>query len=327
MAPTESLDAFGGFAGPASKQFYVATFSVEVCVFAAFLISYVIGTWCLFFCAQSKHPLRPLTVVLFVANTVMLWLAVAHMALDACGAVRGFTEGPPLFDAIKFVIYVLETLIGSSFMIYRLYRVYSRRWRVIIIPSVLLVAAGIIGISSTFLGVPGFYMSAGFYSLELMVDVISSIMILARVKEIGCDSQPTHARNIQMWRVIEALVQSTAITSAASMSLVITFVNSTYIGYPTCLNVLPPLIALVFSLTVLRIALNSGRKATRSESGHSWGISDHGSTMATAEMSSSTLEDAEEKEFTLPIYVSTTTIVQHDLPTHPGFSSNTIHIY
>ena len=49
-----------------------------------------------------------------------------------------------------------------------------------------------------------------------------------------------------MWRVAEALVQSTAITCAASMSLVVTFVNSASLGYPTCLNIFPALIVRSF---------------------------------------------------------------------------------
>ena len=47
---------------------------------------------------------------------------------------------------------------------------------------------------------------------------------------------------LKIWKVIEATVQSTAIYSAAAVSLVITFVNSTEIGYPTCLNIFPALL-------------------------------------------------------------------------------------
>ncbi len=47
---------------------------------------------------------------------------------------------------------------------------------------------------------------------------------------------------LKIWKVIEATVQSTAIYSAATVSLVITFVNSTELGYPTCLNVFPALL-------------------------------------------------------------------------------------
>ena len=52
----------------------------------------------------------------------------------------------------------------------------------------------------------------------------------------------TPRKNRKVWKVIEATVQSTAIYTAAGVSLVITFANSTAIGYPTCLNLFPSLI-------------------------------------------------------------------------------------
>ena len=163
---------------------------MEIVLYAAFLASYAYGIWCFLSRDHQKAPRRGLNVGLLACNTLMFLLATAvsvadpcnrtiqcmllnvslpfplstqHLALDARGAMHGFTEGSPLFDAIKFVIYVLETLIGSCFMgrtqcaprsvpwpcahlaciqIYRLYRVYSRRWQVIIVPSILLFADG-----------------------------------------------------------------------------------------------------------------------------------------------------------------------------------------
>ena len=47
---------------------------------------------------------------------------------------------------------------------------------------------------------------------------------------------------ITIWKVVEATMQSAVIYSAAAVSLVITFVNSTAVGYPTCLNVFPALL-------------------------------------------------------------------------------------
>ncbi|PIL26561.1 hypothetical protein GSI_12319 [Ganoderma sinense ZZ0214-1] len=335
-----SLDAYGGFAGHASLGFYAATLSVEIGLYAAFLVSYTYGTWCILSCDQQKAPRRGLNIGLLVCNTLMFLLATAHLALDARGAMHGFTEGSPLFDAIKFVIYVLETLIGSCFMIYRLYRVYSRRWQVIIVPSVLLFADGVVGVSSTFLGVAGFYMSAVFYSLGLLIDIVCAICILARVLRISRDSEVHHVHTRrstqnQVWRVVEALVQSTAITCAASMSLVVTFVNSASLGYPTCLNVFPALIALVFSLTVLRIALNA-RAADRrpspsadSSASHTGGVASDqrammlgSGTMSTA-ASCGTLAESLRREFAATpsptrIHISTTTVVQCDLELLPN---------
>ncbi|KAI1795356.1 hypothetical protein LXA43DRAFT_1058505 [Ganoderma leucocontextum] len=335
MPAALSLDAFGGFAGPASLTFYAATLSVEIGLYAAFLISYAYGTWCLLFHAQQKTSRRRLNISLLVCNTLMLVLATAHLALDACGAMHGFTEGSPLFDAIKFVIYVLETLIGSSFMIYRLYRVYNRRWQVIIIPSFLLCIDGVVGVSSTFLGAAGFYMSAVFYSLGLVIDIVCAICILARVLRISRDSEINHmvtrrSTQTQVWRVVEALVQSTAITCAASISLVVTFLNNASLGYPTCLNIFPALIALVFSLTVLRIALNArstDERGADSSHSHSGGASDQRTMMTTLSTSCGTLPEALQREHSSTptrIHISTTTIVQHDCLKPPDISSELI---
>ena len=242
--------------------------------------------------------------------------------------------------------------------------------------------------SSTFLGLAGFYMSAVFYSLGLLIDIVCAsestssshsavplsqaylcnlraVCILARVLRISRESEGNHAlarrsTQAQVWRVVEALVQSTAITCAASMSLVVTFVNSASLGYPTCLNIFPALIvrpsfgrqsttpfhihlaphllcalfpssppsasagadpcpppqALVFSLTVLRIALNArasdGRPGADSGSGLSHVASDQRAIM----MGSTTVGTAScgmLAESPTRIHISTTTIVQHDL--------------
>ncbi len=63
-------------------------------------------------CCHSMQPLHSVHAAQHATSH-----SIQHLALDARGAMHGFTEGSSLFDAIKFVIYVLETLIGSSFMV------------------------------------------------------------------------------------------------------------------------------------------------------------------------------------------------------------------
>ena len=74
-----------------------------------------------------------------------------------------------------------------------------------------------------------------------------TVCILTRVLRISRHSESNQvlvrrSTQTQVWRVVEALVQSTAITCAASMSLVVTFLNNASLGYPTCLNIFPALI-------------------------------------------------------------------------------------
>ena len=104
-------------------------------------------------------------------------------------------------------------------------------------------------------------MSVAFYALSLIVNVICTgeclpssterfmlnaraVCILLKVVGISRDFHGVYLQGhkLKLWKVLEATVQSTAIYSAAAVSLVITFVNSTAVGYPTCLDVFPALI-------------------------------------------------------------------------------------
>ncbi|KAJ2993435.1 hypothetical protein NUW54_g7720 [Trametes sanguinea] len=58
-------------------------------------------------------------------------------------------------------------------------------------------------------------------------------------------------------KVVEAILQSAAIYSAASIVLVITYFTSPTVGYNLCVGVFPSLIGLVFSFIVLRLAKRS----------------------------------------------------------------------
>ena len=105
-------------------------------------------------------------------------------------------------------------------------------------------------------------------------------MIVWRVFYLSREFRTVSPRRTRrkVWKVIEATIQSTAIYTAAGVSLVITFANSTSIGYPTCLNLFPALIVrlrcsehtcstdlraaiqgLVFSFIAIRVALNADR--------------------------------------------------------------------
>ncbi|RPD72802.1 hypothetical protein L226DRAFT_466444 [Lentinus tigrinus ALCF2SS1-7] len=255
------------FVGHASIHFFVAALVLEIIFYGAFIVTFCIGTWLLLCRTPPQTRRQNSTIVLLVANTVMFLLSTTHFALDIYGATLGYFGASFAIEAAKFMIYVSMTLIGDSFMIYRLYRVFSRWWPVIILPTFLLLLDAIIGYTSTFTGIVGFYMSVAFYGISLFINVICTACILWRVFRLTREFQAVNNRKskLKIWKVIEATVQSTAIYSAAMISLVITFVNSTELGYPTCLNIFPSLIALVFSFIVIRVALNA-RDAARPDS-------------------------------------------------------------
>ncbi|CDO76950.1 hypothetical protein BN946_scf184587.g4 [Trametes cinnabarina] len=59
--------------------------------------------------------------------------------------------GDPIGVA-KFVIYVTQSLISDGFMVYRVYVVWDRSWRVIVVPTLILFADIVLGYVTSFLG-------------------------------------------------------------------------------------------------------------------------------------------------------------------------------
>ncbi|PIL26552.1 hypothetical protein GSI_12310 [Ganoderma sinense ZZ0214-1] len=264
---TPSLNAAATYVGPASRRFYVGAFAVETVLFVASVCTYAYGSWLILFRVHPSARRQTSTVVLFAANTMMLFLSFVHIAFDVAIARRGFLYPPDTWEQVKYVMYVTQTLIGDGFMIYRLFRVYSRHWPVIVVPSILLLADAVVGYPCAFLGVTGFYMSVVFYAISLILNVICTACIMLKVFRITRDFHGVYLQGhrLKLWKVLEATVQTTAIYSAGAVSLVITFVNSTDVGYPTCLNVFPAVIGLVFSFIAIRIALNLARDGKRAD--------------------------------------------------------------
>ncbi|TBU29611.1 hypothetical protein BD311DRAFT_756476 [Dichomitus squalens] len=135
-------------------------------------------------------------------------------------------------------------------MVYRLYVVWGRRWPVLVFPAILLICDILLGYSLPWLPmVP----TPDFFATSVFTNVLCTVLILWRVLQLtfGPHSSPV------IQRVIEGIVQSAAVYSAASIALVIMVLKSPDVGYVVCLNVFPALIGLVFSFIVVRTGLKS----------------------------------------------------------------------
>ncbi|EIW56936.1 uncharacterized protein TRAVEDRAFT_73260 [Trametes versicolor FP-101664 SS1] len=271
---------------------------LESLFFGAFAVVYGITAWILLI--RDRHQGRSnWDLMLFIASTVMFVFALVHMALDVHINIKAFLleshdfeAMAHLFDlynglvdpigAVKFAIYVTQTLIGDGFMIYRAYVVWNRSWYVIIIPSLLLFGEVVLGYVTSCLGkfdVSDTTITAcvnAFFILSVVTNVTSTALIMKRIlwspgsqstsnstapgqPVRGLRSQrPRQPRKTVQWRVVESLVQSAAIYSLASVSLAVTSFLSPAIGFPACHSVFPSIIGLVFVLIVIRISLNAG---------------------------------------------------------------------
>ncbi|KAH9856119.1 hypothetical protein C2E23DRAFT_882246 [Lenzites betulinus] len=266
---------------------------LEALFFGVFTIVYGITTWILLFRERPQGRLRN-DFLLFGASTVMYSLALSHIAIDLHIDLQGFfhenRDFPAMahildtfnglvdpIGAVKFSIYVTQTLIGDGFMIYRAYVVWNRRWIVAVVPSVLLFAEVVLGYVTACLGRFGTSATRttacvnAFFILSVVTNLTSSGLIMQRIlsqsRNTAPRRQPTRGPRSQpktvKWRVVESLVQSAAIYSVASISLAVTSFLSPAIGFPACHSAFPSIIGLVFVLIVIRISFNTGAEAPK----------------------------------------------------------------
>ncbi|KAI0632675.1 hypothetical protein C8Q77DRAFT_835838 [Trametes polyzona] len=263
---------------------------LESLFFGVFAVVYGVAAWILLFRPRPQGRTNR-DFLFFGASTVMFAFALVHMALDVHINLRAFLlerhdflAMAQLFDlynglvdpigAVKFAIYVTQTLIGDGFMIYRAFVVWNRSWLVVVLPGILLFAEVVLGYVTSCLG--KFNVSAtrttacvnAFFILSVATNVTSTALIMKRILWVrgSAHGQRGHRsrggarsqRKTVQWRVVESLVQSAAVYSVASISLAVTSFMSPAIGFPACHSVFPSIIGLVFVLIVIRISWNAG---------------------------------------------------------------------
>ncbi|KAL1938112.1 hypothetical protein VTO73DRAFT_11941 [Trametes versicolor] len=257
---------------------YIIALFLETLLFGAFTVTYTMGASSLLTTIDSRR--RSIRAwVLLGASTTMFGLALAHLALSlkltlfgfvtSAGTIEsvydvltGFTFVSPLWY-IRLGIYVTQTLIGDSFMIYRLFLVCNRSRKAVGFPAMLFLLNLLCGYLALAPG-PGFaFIPLSFFLFSFLCNAVCSALIMRHVLR-NINQYTSLSARLQLFRkVVEAIVQSAAIYSTASFALGITLICSPAIGFDACIGVFSSLIGLVFSFIVLRLARSAAGDAAR----------------------------------------------------------------
>ncbi|KAI0764819.1 hypothetical protein C8Q74DRAFT_1002433 [Fomes fomentarius] len=132
--------------------------AIQPLIFGAFTISHCITIWIL---SRGKRDWRSYRVnlALFIVSSLLWVLSAAHLGLTVQRALEAFVGHAEDTNRIaafysrlsdkKHVaqdsIYVTNVLINDSFLTYRLFVVWNRDWRVIVLPTLLLLGTAISG--------------------------------------------------------------------------------------------------------------------------------------------------------------------------------------
>ncbi|KDQ53875.1 hypothetical protein JAAARDRAFT_38840 [Jaapia argillacea MUCL 33604] len=247
---------------------------VESIAFGMFVVLYGISLWVLRKKTRTQERKNRLLIIVI---TIMMILAIAHLAIDLARLLDGFITNGVTADATvafyanlshpteysKTAIYVTQTLIGDAFVIYRTWVVWNRTWWVTVIPTLLLVGNAITGYgcsyqmsktvpgASVFISSLSTYITA-FFCMTFATNVICTLMIAGRLmmrqKTIG-----SHTKH-SLWPVVSMVVESGAIYSAALIAFLIAYLVNSNGQYPA-LDIIQPLIGVTFSLILVRVGL------------------------------------------------------------------------
>ncbi|RPD72789.1 hypothetical protein L226DRAFT_436617, partial [Lentinus tigrinus ALCF2SS1-7] len=265
---------------------------LESLLFGGFAVLYFISIWILMY-REHRHGRSRVNKWMFATATTMFILAIAHLCFDVQRAVEGFIVrgGTPTgtndfyswlsnpTHVGKSVIYITQTLVGDCFVTYRLYVVWSRSRLILILPTLLLVGTAIAGYGICYeltqvKGVGAIFEGnlkpwiTSFFSLSLTTNVLATLLITGRIMWSNHRVKQYRAgyAAVTRWGVIETIVQSAAIYSAALISLLATYVSGSNAQY-ICLDALQPLIGIVFTLIIIRVGL-SETAGDSSKAGH-----------------------------------------------------------
>ncbi|KAI1795337.1 hypothetical protein LXA43DRAFT_881965 [Ganoderma leucocontextum] len=262
---------------PLPRAELIALF-LESLLFGAFLVLYFISIWILLY-REQHHGRTRLNKWMFATATAMFVLALTHLCFDVQRAIDGFIAhgGTPtgtldFYNLLsnpthvgKSVIYITQTLVGDGFVTYRLFIVYNRNLWILVLPLLLVVGTAISGygicfVLTTLTGSGAIFAGnlvpwiTSFFALSLTTNVIATILISGRIMWSNYKVR-RYRMALTHWGVIETIVQSAAIYSAALISLLSTYLAGSNAQY-ICLDSLQPLIGVVFTLIIIRVGLN-----------------------------------------------------------------------
>ncbi|EJC99753.1 uncharacterized protein FOMMEDRAFT_170339 [Fomitiporia mediterranea MF3/22] len=214
----------------------------------------------------------------FAVSVLMYCVAFTHIALNARRAVYAFIALPgghestvayfkasadPLYLA-KISMYIIQTITGDAFIIYRLYMVWGRELR-LLIPALIFLFAGTacaimaaidasLVSPTTLIFIPRLKQwIVSFFSLTLFTNASCTALIAFKIWWTGRQlGRASHRRNLTP--VMAIIIESGSVYSISLISLMCAYLSGTW-GHYIVLDMMTPIIAITFSLIIVRIGL------------------------------------------------------------------------
>ncbi|KAK0487102.1 hypothetical protein IW261DRAFT_590724 [Armillaria novae-zelandiae] len=251
---------------------------LETLLYGAFTVLFIAALYVIFQKRSGINTKLLLTVIaIWILATVHLILDItraieAFVELESGGALQYYSDLSNPLQAAKTAIYVILTLVGDGFVIYRCFVVWNRRWYIIPGPILLLCGTGVGGFGATVAfshAAPGAEVFlpnivpwvTSFISMTLCTNIVCTSLIAYRIISIQRTVRDVIQVNLAR-SALMMIVESAAVYSASVLSLMITYTLGSNAQY-TVLDLTAPLIGITFTIIILRVSLGiSSRELT-----------------------------------------------------------------
>ncbi|TCD60640.1 hypothetical protein EIP91_009741 [Steccherinum ochraceum] len=236
---------------------------------------------------NSKH--RRVNYTMVAASCALTALATAEIGVNISRLVQGLLDAGPMFPSgiegwfadvseptfiAKSVLYNAQTLILDAVVIYRAYAVWQRAWIVVIpvLSWMALFATASTQATDIFAVSTGRWITL-YYSLTLATNLTATSILAYRIwrtnRRTSQLMSSTDASSRLTFVLLIVVIESGAIYSMAIIAALVLFVVNSP-GVYVILDLLSPIICIVFHMIIVRIGLATEYKRSDASS-KSWG--------------------------------------------------------
>lgn len=250
----------------------IVSIFVQTLLYGAYVVVFGLTIWILVLRRSRKDPIRK---TMLGISIVMFVLATMHIGVNYTRIINAFIifrdepGGPAAYfnqlsnftQLFGSAIYVAQTLVGDSVVLYRCYHVWNRNIYVIAFPGILLLGSTVtgIGILYSFAKVvpqAEIFVAelqqwiVSFFSMTLATNIICTALVASRIWHVNHLSM-AHG---SLHPILLLVIESGMVYSATLMTLLILYKVGSWFQY-VLLDAVSPIVGLVFSMIIVRIGL------------------------------------------------------------------------
>ncbi|KAL5526960.1 hypothetical protein ACEPAF_8689 [Sanghuangporus sanghuang] len=248
--------------------------TMEALLYGFSLLMFILTLWILL---QNRYRRRPnyllisaacaleaLALAELINNIVRVWQGLVAVGPSLSGGSESYFQNVTQHTfVIKGVLYNLQTLILDGIVIYRTYVVWSSVYPIVLpvlgwfgllassIGANTTLATTRVNTDNVFAGAVDKWITA-VYALTLSTNLSASVLLAFKIWKVNRDVLK-FKENGQLTPVVRAVVESGAIYSATiTVALILFIINS--VGVYVVLDMISPIICIVFNMIIIRIA-------------------------------------------------------------------------